>query len=91
LLDGWALSADATLGAGGYSPVLLPMTPPRVEVGEAMPPGCDCVAPYDAVKLSGTRAEALSNVNPGDGVLPAGGDCAAGLAMRRAGERCAHR
>ena len=30
LLDGWALSADATLGAGGYSPTLLPLTPPRV-------------------------------------------------------------
>jgi molybdopterin molybdotransferase len=87
LLDGWALVADATLGAGGYSPALLPMVPPRVEVGEAMPPGSDCVAPFDAVKLAGTRAEALTNVNPGDGVLPAGGDCEAGLALRRAGER----
>jgi molybdopterin biosynthesis enzyme len=87
LLDGWALSADATLGAGGYSPTLLPMTPPRVEVGQAMPPDTDCVAPFDAVKLSGTRAEALTTVNPGDGVLPAGGDCDLGLALRRAGER----
>jgi molybdopterin biosynthesis enzyme len=87
LLDGWALSADATLGAGGYSPALLPMTPPRVEVGQAMPPGTDCVAPFDAVKLAGTRAEVLTNVNPGDGVLPAGGDCEAGLALRRVGER----
>ena len=87
LLDGWAFSADATLGAGGYSPALLPMVPPRVEVGEAMPPGSDCVAPFDAVKLAGSRAEALANVNPGDGVLPTGGDCEAGLALRRAGER----
>ena len=87
LLDGWALSADATLGAGGYSPALLPMAPPRVEVGEAMPHGSDCVAPFDAVKLAGTRAEVLTNVNPGDGVLPVGGDCGAGVALRRAGER----
>ena len=86
LLDGWALAADATMGAGGYSPALLPMTPPRVEVGQAMPPDTDCVAPFDAVKLSGGRAEALTNVNPGDGVLSAGGDCDAGLALRRVGE-----
>ena len=87
LLDGWALAAEATLGAGGYSPALLPIAPPRVEVGQAMPPGSDCVAPFDAVKIAGTRAEALANVNPGDGVLPVGGDCGAGVALRRAGER----
>jgi len=87
LLDGWALAADATVGAGGYSPALLPMTPRRVEVGQAIPPDTDSVAPFDAVKVSDGRAEALTNVNPGDGVLPAGGDCDAGLALRRAGER----
>jgi molybdopterin biosynthesis enzyme len=87
LLDGWALSADATLGAGGYSPALLPMTPPRIEVGEAMPPGTDCMAPLGAVKVSDGLAEALININPGDGVLPAGGDCRTGVALRRAGER----
>jgi molybdopterin biosynthesis enzyme len=87
LLDGWALSADVTLGAGGYSPALLPMVPPRVEVGQPMPQGTDCVAPFDTVKLAGSRAEALTNVNPGDGVLPAGGDCGLGVVFRRAGER----
>jgi molybdopterin biosynthesis enzyme len=87
LRDGWALSADATTDAGGYSPALLPMAPARVEVGQAMPPDTDCVAPYNAVKVSGGRAEALTNVNPGDGVLPAGGDCDSGLALRRVGER----
>lgn len=86
LQDGWALAADATLGAGGHSPALLPTVPQRVEVGQAMPPGTDCVAPFDAVKLSGSRAEVLSTINPGDGVLPAGGDCDSGVALRRAGE-----
>jgi molybdopterin molybdotransferase len=87
LLDGWALSAEATLGAGGYSPALLPTLPPRVEAGQAMPLGTDCVAPFDAVKVVDGGAEALININPGDGVLPAGGDCDPGLALRRAGER----
>jgi molybdopterin biosynthesis enzyme len=87
LLDGWALAADATLGAGNYSPALLPETPQRVEVGQAMPPDTDSVAPFDGVKISGGRAEALSAINPGDGVLPAGGDCDSAIPLRRAGER----
>ena len=86
LLDGWALAAYATQGAGGYSSVLLPAIPPRVEAGQARPPGTDCVAPFDAVKIGDGRAEALTEVNPGDGVLPTGGDCEAGVALRRAGE-----
>jgi len=87
LLDGWALSADATLGAGGYSPVLLAQPPQRVEVGQPMPPDTDSVAPFDAVKVNGGRAEALVTVNPGDGVLPAGGDCDPAMPLRRSGER----
>ena len=85
LLDGWALAADATLGAGGYAPALLPQTPQRIEVGQPMPPGTDSVAPFDAVKIGG-RAEALTVINPGDGVLPAGGDCDPAIPLRRAGE-----
>ncbi|MSO68492.1 MAG: molybdopterin-binding protein [Pseudolabrys sp.] len=87
LLDGWALLADLTLGAGGYAPVLLPKPPQRVEVGQPMPPDTDSVAPFDAVKIAGTRAEALAVINPGDGVLPAGGDCDLAIPLRRAGER----
>jgi molybdopterin molybdotransferase len=87
LLDGWAVSADATLGAGGYSPAVLPLTPQRVEVGQPMPPDTDSVALFDAVKVSGGRAEALVIINPGDGVLPAGGDSDPAIPLRRAGER----
>jgi molybdopterin biosynthesis enzyme len=87
LQDGWALRADDTLGAGGYSPALLMRTPPRVEVGQTMPPDTDSVAPLDAVKVSGHGAEALMTVNPGDGVLAAGGDNDPAIPMRRAGER----
>jgi molybdopterin biosynthesis enzyme len=87
LQDGWALTADLTLGAGGYAPVALARVPPRVEAGQAMPPGTDSVAPYDAVKTGGGLAEALVTLSPGDGMLPAGGDCDPALPLRRAGER----
>jgi molybdopterin biosynthesis enzyme len=87
MIDGWAIAADSTLGAGSYAPTLLPQTPQRVETGQPMPPDTDSVAPFDAVKISNGRAEALTNINPGDGVLPAGGDCDPAIPMRRAGER----
>jgi len=87
LHDGWALAADATLGAGGYAPALLPQVPARVEAGQAMPPDTDSVAPFDAVKKTAGGAEALVTLNPGDGVLPAGGDCDPAIPLRRAGER----
>ncbi len=87
LVDGWALRAEATLDAGGYAPALLPTVPSKVEVGQAMPPGTDSVAPLDAVLVEEGRASALSPVNPGDGVLPAGGDCLPMPPLRVAGER----
>jgi molybdopterin molybdotransferase len=87
LQDGWALAADDTLGAGGYAPVLLMRSPQRVEAGQPMPAGTDSVALFDAVKVTAGRAEALVTVNPGDGVLPAGGDSDPGIPLRHAGER----
>lgn len=87
LQDGWALAADDTLGAGGYAPVLLMTTPHRVEAGQTMPPGTDSVAPLDAVKVDKDRAEVLVTVNPGEGVLAAGGDSDPGNPLRYAGER----
>lgn len=87
LADGWALAADLTLGAGGYAPALLPRAPTRVEAGQPMPPDTDSVAPFDAVKTGAAGAEALVALNPGDGVLAAGGDCDPGIPLRRAGAR----
>ena len=87
LLDGWALKADDTLGAGGYAPVVLMNLPQRVEAGQAMPVGTDSVAPLDAVRVGKDHAEVLATVNPGDGVLPAGGDSDPGIPLRHAGER----
>lgn len=87
LIDGWALSADATRDAGGYAPARLPQMPARIEAGGTMPPGTDSVAPLDAVQVTDGRAEALAPVNPGDGVLPAGADCDGSAPLRRAGDR----
>ncbi len=86
LLDGWALAADTTLGAGGYSPVPLLHPPQRIETGQPLPPDADSVAPLDAIRIVNGNAEALVTINPGDGMLPAGGDCDPGIPLRRAGE-----
>jgi molybdopterin biosynthesis enzyme len=87
LIDGWAVAADATAGAGGYAPALLPQAPVRVEAGQALPAGTDSVAPLDAVRFGGTAAEALAAMVLGDGVLPAGADCEPGLPLVRMGQR----
>jgi len=87
LIDGWALSADATLDAGGYAPAPLLSLPQRVEAGQFLPSGTDSVAPLDAVKVGNGRAEALAPVTPGHGVLWAGGDCDPAAPLRRIGER----
>src|SRR4249920_461964 len=87
LQDGWALSADETLGAGGYAPAPLMRSPSRIEAGQSLPAGTDSVAPLSAVKIIGGRAEVLLAVNPGDGVLAAGGDSDSAIPLRRAGER----
>ena len=87
LIDGWALLSETTQDAGGYAPALLPAMPVRVDAGQPMPLGTDCVAPFDTVTVSGTRAEALAACNLGDGMLPAGGDCNPQAPMRRTGDR----
>ena len=87
LMDGWTLAADMTLGAGGYATVQLLHPPQRIEVGQPLPPDTDSVAPFDAIKIANNNAEALVTINPGDGVLSAGGDSDPAIPLRRAGER----
>src|SRR5215471_3708661 len=87
LQDGWALSADETLGAGGYTPSPLMRPPSRIEAGQALPAGTDSVAPLDAVKITNGHAEVLLAINPGDGVLAAGGDNDSAIPLRRACDR----
>jgi molybdopterin biosynthesis enzyme len=87
LRDGFAVRSDQTIDAGAYAPAPLSPAPKRVDVGEPLPAAADAVAPLDAVQMRGAHAEALAAVAPGDGVLPADTDAAAGLALRVAGAR----
>lgn len=87
LQDGWALRADETLGASAYAPALLTQTPPQIETGQKLPAGCDCVAAFDDVRISGVQAEVLAVLSSGDGVLAAGGDCDGGAPLIGMGAR----
>jgi molybdopterin biosynthesis enzyme len=86
LRDGWAVQAEVTADAGPYAPLPI-ASPARVDVGDPLPPGCDAVAPLDAVAVRGRCAEAIAAVAPGDGVLAAGADATASAPLRRSGER----
>src|SRR6185312_9407676 len=87
LQDGWAVNAEATRDAGGYAPAVLPQAPSRIEVGQPMPKDTDAVAPFETIQMRGGQAEANAAASFGDGVLVAGGDCAAGKVLRAAGQR----
>lgn len=76
--DGWALSANDLVGASAYAPLLLKEVPPWVEVGDAMPAGCDCVLDADAMEVSGPLVQVLVEGVPGQGVRRAGNDIAEG-------------
>jgi molybdopterin biosynthesis enzyme len=82
--DGWALSSHLTTDAGPYAPAAVPGAI-CVDVGEALPPAADAVAPLDAVVSRDAEAQALAPVTPGEGVLPAGGDVPRGVALIHAG------
>jgi molybdopterin molybdotransferase len=85
--DGWAIAAADTLGAGPYAPAVLPMPPPRLQPGEALPHGTDAVLPLPDLVRDGPFAQVLDAVAPGTGVRAPGEDAAAGTLLRAAGER----
>jgi molybdopterin biosynthesis enzyme len=87
LRDGFAVEAAATTDASSYAPIPFASAPPRVDVGDVLPPGTDAVAPFDAVTMHGDRAEAIAAIAAGEGVLPAGADTVPDTPLRRAGER----
>jgi molybdopterin molybdotransferase len=89
LRDGWAVRAEQTLDAGGYSPVPLAGAAVAVEIGDAMPAGSDAVLPVDAVEFQGSTALALATIAPGDGVVPGGADAREGAVLLSAGRRVA--
>jgi molybdopterin biosynthesis enzyme len=86
LRDGFAVEAGTIADASSYAPMPLRSPIRRIDTGEALPNGADAVLPLDAVTLMGGHAEAIASVTAGEGVLPAGGDIAPHLVLRRAGE-----
>ncbi len=87
LRDGFAVSAETTADASSYMPMPL-AAPAPVDTGDVLPAGADAVAPVDIVVVArGGGHEIVAPVAPGDGVLAAGSDMAAGASLRGAGQR----
>jgi molybdopterin biosynthesis enzyme len=87
LRDGWVVHSDLVADAGPYAPTPLMPSPRWVEIGDAVGGLSDAVLAPDAVTIRDGMAEALTSAAPGEGVLPAQSDAAAGQTLRRAGER----
>ncbi len=85
--DGWALKSVDLAGASSYSPVLLMAEPTWVEVGDALPDGCDCVLDEGSIEAVGSMFQAVSESIPGAGVRRAGEDLPAGVAIVAPGQR----
>lgn len=85
-VDGYAVAAADTLGAGSYNPV--PLTAAvAVSAGDFLPPGCDAVIPYEAAQATGPVIEAIDAVAPGSGVERQGAWTAAGTPLLPVGRR----
>lgn len=77
-IDGWACRALDLMGASPYSPLTLSVAPVRVEAGDPMPAGTDCLLPPDLVDCSTPVMLAVGEAAPGQGVRRKGEDIAAG-------------
>ncbi len=86
-VDGWALVSRDLIGASSFAPAV-PSTPPVwVEVGDAMPDGCDCVVDAQGVDAQGPLVQVLTEAIPGQGVRRAGEDIAVGQLPATPGRR----
>jgi molybdopterin molybdotransferase len=76
-IDGYALRAEASLGAGGYNPLVVAAV--AIGAGVALPAGADAVVPLDQAELAEDGGVMLIEpVAAGTGVEPAGTIAAAG-------------
>jgi molybdopterin molybdotransferase len=87
LRDGYALNSQEIAGASSYSPVLLMSAPARVNLGDRLPDGSDCVLEGTSLDLSGPMPQAVSEAAPGDGVRRAGEDAPADSFLLRKGHK----
>jgi molybdopterin molybdotransferase len=83
-IEGFAISAGASLGAGTYNP--LAMTAITIGAGEPMPPGTDAVVPADQAEPNGSgRIELIEPVAAGINVDRRGATAEAGAFLAAAG------
>jgi molybdopterin molybdotransferase len=89
-LDGFAVQADATIGASSYNPLPLPAL--AVAAGDAVPPGTDAVIPLELSQPeAGGYIQCVEPVAPGDNVEAEGAVATAGAMLATAGTRLAAR
>ncbi|MGE3291071.1 MAG: molybdopterin biosynthesis protein [Geminicoccaceae bacterium] len=87
-VDGYALAAASTYGAGNYNPIeVLEGGLHEVTTGAPMPSGSDSVLGYGATTGTGGLIEILEPVAAGEGVTPAGGLWSNGAVVFPAGRR----
>lgn len=87
LRDGWAAHANGLAGASTYAPAMLTQHPARVEVGDELPEGCDCVVDLASIETFGDHAQASVESFPGENIRRAGEDLAPNGALSLAGRR----
>lgn len=89
-LDGFAVRADDSLGAGAYNPLELPLL--VATTGAVLPPGADAVIPFDAVEADGLgHIRVVEPVAPGDNVERRGAVAETGAPLAAIGIRLAFR
>ncbi len=84
-LDGFAVRAEDSLGAGAYNPLSLPLI--AVAAGALMPAGTDAVAPLEQVETQAGRVVLIAPAAAGDNVERTGSTAAAGAILAAAGTR----
>ncbi|HZU88162.1 MAG TPA: molybdopterin-binding protein [Stellaceae bacterium] len=94
-IDGFAVRAGDSLGAGDYDPVILrlaeaaPAIAPGhavpVAAGAAWPPGADAVLPFEQAQAQGNRIEVFAPVAAGAGIARRGQEARAGAVLLDAG------
>ncbi len=93
-MDGFAVRAGDTLGAGGNSPVVLKLaksigegTCARVHTGSPMPGGADAVVMLEDVVLRGESVEIFTQLHPGKHLGETGEDIQKGEVILKEGQR----
>jgi molybdopterin molybdotransferase len=90
VLDGFAVQASASLGAGSYNPIRLPLI--GVAAGDALPAGTDAVVPLQLAEPDDeAHIEIVEAVAAGDNVEQQGAIATIGAKLVHAGTRLAAR